>query len=466
MAKTLYDKLWEDHHIHSYDNGYSLIYIDRHLIHEVTSPQAFEGLKKANRELWNKKSIMAVPDHNVPTIMRDSGIKDPISKIQVEALNENCKKHNLLKFDLNDVRQGIVHVVGPEQGIVLPGMTVVCGDSHTSTHGALGALAFGIGTSEVEHVLATQCLLKQKSKNMNINIIGEMPDYFYSKDLALKIISNIGTAGGTGYAIEYTGNSIKELSMEARMTLCNMTIEAGATTGLIAVDEKTISYIKDKPYSPKGEQFNKAKKYWENLNSDAGASYDKSINIDINKSSPMITWGTSPEMAVNIDGKLPDLEDEKFLLKKQDLKNAFSYMGLKEKQNVNSIKLDKIFIGSCTNSRIEDLRVVADIVKGKRIAKNIKSAIIVPGSGLVKKEAEKEGLDKVFIKSGFEWRSPGCSMCLGMNDDKLSEYERCASTSNRNFEGRQGRLGRTHLVSPATAAAAAIYGHFVDIREL
>ncbi len=466
MAKTLYDKLWEDHHIHSYDNGYSLIYIDRHLIHEVTSPQAFEGLKKANRELWNKKSIMAVPDHNVPTIMRDSGIKDPISKIQVEALNENCKKHNLLKFDLNDVRQGIVHVVGPEQGIVLPGMTVVCGDSHTSTHGALGALAFGIGTSEVEHVLATQCLLKQKSKNMNINIIGEMPDYFYSKDLALKIISNIGTAGGTGYAIEYTGNSIKELSMEARMTLCNMTIEAGATTGLIAVDEKTISYIKDKPYSPKGDQFNKAKKYWENLNSDAGASYDKSINIDINKSSPMITWGTSPEMAVNIDGKLPDLEDEKFLLKKQDLKNAFSYMGLKEKQNVNSIKLDKIFIGSCTNSRIEDLRVVADIVKGKRIAKNIKSAIIVPGSGLVKKEAEKEGLDKIFIKSGFEWRSPGCSMCLGMNDDKLSEYERCASTSNRNFEGRQGRLGRTHLVSPATAAAAAIYGHFVDIREL
>ena len=466
MAKTLYDKLWEDHHIHSYDNGYSLIYIDRHLIHEVTSPQAFEGLKKANRELWNKKSIMAVPDHNVPTIMRDSGIKDPISKIQVEALNENCKKHNLLKFDLNDVRQGIVHVVGPEQGIVLPGMTVVCGDSHTSTHGALGALAFGIGTSEVEHVLATQCLLKQKSKNMNINIIGEMPDYFYSKDLALKIISNIGTAGGTGYAIEYTGNSIKELSMEARMTLCNMTIEAGATTGLIAVDEKTISYIKDKPYSPKGDQFNKAKKYWENLNSDAGASYDKSINIDINKSSPMITWGTSPEMAVNIDGKLPDLEDEKFLLKKQDLKNAFSYMGLKEKQNVSSIKLDKIFIGSCTNSRIEDLRVVADIVKGKRIAKNIKSAIIVPGSGLVKKEAEKEGLDKIFIKSGFEWRSPGCSMCLGMNDDKLNEYERCASTSNRNFEGRQGRLGRTHLVSPATAAAAAIYGHFVDIREL
>jgi len=466
MAKTLYDKLWEEHHIHSYDNGYSLIYIDRHLIHEVTSPQAFEGLKKANRELWNKKSIMAVPDHNVPTIMRDSGIKDPISKIQVEALNENCKKHNLLKFDLNDVRQGIVHVVGPEQGIVLPGMTVVCGDSHTSTHGALGALAFGIGTSEVEHVLATQCLLKQKSKNMNINIIGEMPDYFYSKDLALKIISNIGTAGGTGYAIEYTGNSIKELSMEARMTLCNMTIEAGATTGLIAVDEKTISYIKDKPYSPKGDQFNKAKKYWENLNSDAGASYDKSINIDINKSSPMITWGTSPEMAVNIDGKLPDLEDEKFLLKKQDLKNAFSYMGLKEKQNVNSIKLDKIFIGSCTNSRIEDLRVVADIVKGKRIAKNIKSAIIVPGSGLVKKEAEKEGLDKIFIKSGFEWRSPGCSMCLGMNDDKLNEYERCASTSNRNFEGRQGRLGRTHLVSPATAAAAAIYGHFVDIREL
>jgi 3-isopropylmalate/(R)-2-methylmalate dehydratase large subunit len=466
MKKTLYDKLWDEHHIHSYDNGYSLIYIDKHLIHEVTSPQAFEGLKQEGREIWSKKSIMAVPDHNVPTTSREDGIKDPISKIQVDALNKNCKSNNLLKFDLEDIRQGIVHVVGPEQGILLPGMTVVCGDSHTSTHGALAALAFGIGTSEVEHVLATQCLLQKKSLNMNINITGEMPEHFYSKDLALLIISQIGTAGGTGYAIEYTGNAIRDLSMEARMTLCNMTIEAGATTGLVAVDKKTINYVENKPYSPKGEDFFEAKEYWKNLVSDKEAAYDKTIDVDISKSSPMITWGTSPEMAVSIDGKLPDLDDERFNSKKQDLLNAFSYMGLKEKQNVNSIELDKIFIGSCTNSRIEDLRIVADIVKNKKIANNIKSAIIVPGSGLVKEKAEKEGLDKVFLKSGFEWRSPGCSMCLGMNDDKLSEYERCASTSNRNFEGRQGRLSRTHLVSPATAAAAAIHGHFVDVRDI
>ena len=466
MKKTLYDKLWDEHHIHSYDNGYSLIYIDKHLIHEVTSPQAFEGLKQEGREIWSKKSIMAVPDHNVPTTSREDGIKDPISKIQVDALNKNCKSNNLLKFDLEDIRQGIVHVVGPEQGILLPGMTVVCGDSHTSTHGALAALAFGIGTSEVEHVLATQCLLQKKSLNMNINITGEMPEHFYSKDLALLIISQIGTAGGTGYAIEYTGNAIRDLSMEARMTLCNMTIEAGATTGLVAVDKKTINYVENKPYSPKGEDFFVAKEYWKNLVSDKEAAYDKTIDVDISKSSPMITWGTSPEMAVSIDGKLPDLDDERFISKKQDLLNAFSYMGLKEKQNVNSIELDKIFIGSCTNSRIEDLRIVADIVKNKKIANNIKSAIIVPGSGLVKEKAEKEGLDKVFLKSGFEWRSPGCSMCLGMNDDKLSEYERCASTSNRNFEGRQGRLSRTHLVSPATAAAAAIHGHFVDVRDI
>ncbi len=466
MKKTLYDKLWEEHHIHSYDNGYSLIYIDKHLIHEVTSPQAFEGLRQAGRDIWSKKSIMAVPDHNVPTTLREGGIKDPISKIQVDALNKNCKNNDLLKFDLEDIRQGIVHVVGPEQGILLPGMTVVCGDSHTSTHGALAALAFGIGTSEVEHVLATQCLLQKKSLNMNINIIGEMSEHFYSKDLALLIISQIGTAGGTGYAIEYTGSAIRNLSMEARMTLCNMTIEAGATTGLVAVDEKTISYVDKKPYSPKGEDFLEAKKYWKNLVSDKEAIYDKTIDVDISKSGPMVTWGTSPEMAVNIDGKLPDLEEERYVSKKQDLLNAFSYMGLKEKQNVNSIELDKIFIGSCTNSRIEDLRIVADIVKNKKIANNIKSAIIVPGSGLVKEKAEKEGLDKVFLKSGFEWRSPGCSMCLGMNDDKLSEYERCASTSNRNFEGRQGRLSRTHLVSPATAAAAAIHGHFVDVRDI
>jgi 3-isopropylmalate/(R)-2-methylmalate dehydratase large subunit len=466
MKKTLYDKLWDEHHIHTYENGYSLIYIDKHLIHEVTSPQAFEGLKHAGRDIWNKNSIMAVPDHNVPTIQRDDGIKDPISKLQVDALNKNCKNNDLLKFDLDDVRQGIVHVVGPEQGILLPGMTVVCGDSHTSTHGALAALAFGIGTSEVEHVLATQCLLQKKSLNMNIKVDGEMSKYFYSKDLALVIISQIGTAGGTGYAIEYTGSAIKNLSMESRMTLCNMTIEAGATTGLVAVDDTTIKYVQNRPYAPKEQNLAEAKNFWKNLTSDHGVHYDKTINIDISKSSPMITWGTSPEMAVNVDGKLPDLEDEKFSDKRQDLINAFNYMGLKEKQNVNSIELDKIFIGSCTNSRIEDLRIVADIVKNKKIAKNIKSAIIVPGSGLVKEEAEKEGLDKIFMKSGFEWRSPGCSMCLGMNDDKLSEYERCASTSNRNFEGRQGRLGRTHLVSPATAAAAAIHGHFVDVRDI
>ena len=466
MKKTLYDKLWEEHHIHTYENGYSLIYIDKHLIHEVTSPQAFEGLKKAGRNIWNKKSIMAVPDHNVPTTMRENGIKDPISKIQVDTLNKNCKSNDLLKFDLEDIRQGIVHVVGPEQGIILPGMTVVCGDSHTSTHGALASLAFGIGTSEVEHVLATQCLLQKKSLNMNIIVDGMMPDYFYSKDLALLIISKIGTAGGTGYAIEYTGSSISNLSMEARMTLCNMTIEAGATTGLVAVDDKTINYVENKPYAPKGKDFIEAKRYWKNLISDIDSVYDKTLNIDVDKSSPMITWGTSPEMAVGIDENLPDLNDEKFSSKRQDLKNAFSYMGLKEKQNVNSIKLDKIFIGSCTNSRIEDLRIVADIVKNKKVAKNIKSAIIVPGSGLVKEKAENEGLDKIFTKSGFEWRSPGCSMCLGMNDDKLNEFERCASTSNRNFEGRQGRLGRTHLVSPATAAAAAIHGHFVDVRDI
>ena len=466
MKKTLYDKLWDEHHIYSYDNGYSLIYINKHLIHEVTSPQAFEGLKQAGRSIWRKKSVMAVPDHNVPTTLREAGIKDPISRIQVDALNKNCKTNDLLKFDLEDIRQGIVHVVGPEQGIILPGMTVVCGDSHTSTHGALAALAFGIGTSEVEHVLATQCLLQKKSLNMNIKVNGKMPEYFYSKDLALLIISQIGTAGGTGYAIEYTGNAIRDLSMEARMTLCNMTIEAGATTGLVAVDEKTISYGENKPYSPKGENFSSAKKSWENLTSDNDALYDKTIDIDISESSPMITWGTSPEMAVGIDGKLPSLDDERFSSKRQDLLNAFSYMGLKEKQSVNSIELDKIFIGSCTNSRIEDLRIVADIVKNKKIANNIKSAIIVPGSGLVKEKAENEGLDKIFTKSGFEWRSPGCSMCLGMNDDKLNEYERCASTSNRNFEGRQGRLGRTHLVSPATAAAAAIHGHFVDVRDM
>ncbi len=466
MKKTLYDKLWDEHHVHSYGNGYSLIYIDKHLIHEVTSPQAFDGLKQAGRDIWNKKSIMAVPDHNVPTRFREIGIKDPISKIQVETLNKNCSNNNLLKFDLDDIRQGIVHVVGPEQGIVLPGMTVVCGDSHTSTHGALAALAFGIGTSEVEHVLATQCLLMKKSLNMNIHIIGIMPEHFYSKDLALLIISQIGTAGGTGYAIEYTGQSIKKLSIEARMTLCNMTIEAGATTGLIASDNTTISYIENRPFSPKGASLVRAKKYWENLVSDKNVSYDKTININISNATPMVTWGTSPEMAVGVNENLPALDDERFAAKKEDLLNAFNYMDLKEKQSVKSIKLDKIFIGSCTNSRIEDLRIVANIVKNKKISKNIKSAIIVPGSGLVKEEAENEGLDKIFIKAGFEWRSPGCSMCLGMNDDKLEEYERCASTSNRNFEGRQGRLGRTHLVSPATAAAAAIYGHFVDVRDI
>ena len=465
MGKTLYDKLWEDHCVHTYENGYSLLYVDRHLIHEVTSPQAFDGIKISDRRLWRKESIMAVPDHNVPTIDREGQINDPISKIQVDKLDENCKAYNLLKFDLQDERQGIVHVVGPEQGLTVPGMLVVCGDSHTSTHGAMSCLAFGIGTSEVEHVLATQCILKQKALNMNVKVLGDMGEYFYAKDLALLIISKIGTAGGTGCAIEYTGRAIEDLSMESRMTLCNMTIEAGATTGLIGVDKKTIEYIEGKPYSPKGDLFTNAKKYWKSLKSDDNCTYDKVFEIDVSKQDPMVTWGTSPEMASAVNDYIPDLNNIEYSNKAEDFKNALEYMGLKPKQKINSIYLDKIFIGSCTNSRIEDLRVVAGIVKGKKVSDKIKSAIIVPGSGLVKKEAEKEGLDKIFIECGFEWRSPGCSMCLGMNDDQLDAYERCASTSNRNFEGRQGRLGRTHLVSPAMAAAAAIHGHFVDVRD-
>ena len=463
--KTLYDKLWDEHHIHSFDNGYSLIYIDRHLIHEVTSPQAFEGLKQAGRNIWSKKSIMAVPDHNVPTKMRENGIKDPISKIQVDALDKNCKNNNLLKFDLEDIRQGIVHVVGPEQGILLPGMTVVCGDSHTSTHGALAALAFGIGTSEVEHVLATQTLMQKKSKNLRINVNGNLPKGVTAKDVILKIIGTIGTAGGTGYVIEFAGDVIKNLSMEERMTVCNMTIEAGARAGLIAPDEKTFSYLKGKTMSPKGENWNKAVKFWRTLYSDKDCKFDKEINIDGKNIEPLVTWGTSPQDVSPVTGIVPDPENEKNEDRKMAMKRSLEYMGLKANTKISDIKIDKIFIGSCTNGRIEDLRLAADLLKGKRIADTV-SAMVVPGSGLVKEQAEKEGLDKIFKNAGFEWREPGCSMCLGMNPDQLKPKERCASTSNRNFEGRQGRGGRTHLVSPGMAIAAAIKGRLTDVREI
>ena len=465
MKKTLYDKLWHDHLVKPLGDGFDLLYIDRHLVHEVTSPQAFEGLKLSNRKIWNVKSIVAVPDHNVPTTNRLNGIEDKISRTQVEALNDNCKTFGLMQFNLEDSRQGIVHVVGPEQGIVLPGMTVVCGDSHTSTHGALACLAFGIGTSEVEHVMATQCIIKKKAKNMLVNVEGSNSDFIFSKDIALHIIGQIGTAGGTGYAIEYKGNIINEMSIESRMTLCNMTIEAGATTGLIAFDEKTFDYINDKPYSPSGKNLEKAKKSWNDLFSDEGSKFEKVINVDIKNINPMVTWGTSPEMVSNVNGRVPQVDDD--LIKDHEgYQKALDYMGLVSGQSINSIVLDKVFIGSCTNSRIEDLRVVAKVVDGKKVSKTIKKAIIVPGSGVVKEQAEKEGLDEIFIKAGFEWRNPGCSMCLGMNDDQLGPYERCISTSNRNFEGRQGRLGRTHLASPATAAASAIKGNIADAREL
>ncbi|AGF48225.1 3-isopropylmalate/(R)-2-methylmalate dehydratase large subunit [Candidatus Kinetoplastibacterium oncopeltii TCC290E] len=465
MAKTLYDKLWNAHVVRKESDGTSLIYIDRHLLHEVTSPQAFEGLSISNRKPWRINANLAVADHNVPTSNRGNGIDDPISKLQVDTLDNNCEKYGIVEFKMNDLRQGIVHVVGPEQGATLPGMTIVCGDSHTSTHGAIGALAFGIGTSDVEHVLATQTLLMKKNKNMLINVEGVVPDGCSAKDIILYIIGVIGTAGGTGYAIEFAGKAISDLSVEGRMTICNMAIEAGARSGLVAVDSKTISYFNGLPFSPKGEMWDKAVKYWESLHSDEGAIFDSIITIDANKIQPQVTWGTSPEMVLPVSAKVPNPNNEKDPVKRNSIERALSYMGLLPDTPIVDIQIDKVFIGSCTNSRIEDLRAAASVVNGRRISSNIKLAMVVPGSGLVKKQAEKEGLDKIFIDAGFEWRDPGCSMCLAMNSDKLNPGERCASTSNRNFEGRQGQGSRTHLLSPTMAAAAAIAGHFVDYRE-
>jgi 3-isopropylmalate/(R)-2-methylmalate dehydratase large subunit len=467
--QTLYDKLWQGHIVHEESDkpdGMALVYIDRHLVHEVTSPQAFEGLRIAGRKPWRLDSILAVADHNVPTTERSHGITDPVSRLQVDTLDQNCEDLGITEFKMTDLRQGIVHVVGPEQGATLPGMTVVCGDSHTSTHGAFACLAFGIGTSEVEHALATQCLLLKKAKAMQILVEGDLGPGVTAKDIALAIIGKIGTAGGNGYAIEFAGNAIRELSMEARMTLCNMAIEGGARAGMIAVDDTTIDYIKGRPFAPRGDLWEGATTYWRTLKSDEGASFDRVVTLDASQIKPQVTWGTSPEMVTTIDGRVPDPAQVTDTVKRHDMENALKYMGLTPNLPISEIYLDKIFIGSCTNSRIEDLRAAAVVVRGRHIAANIKLAMVVPGSGLVKRQAEEEGLDKVFRDAGFEWREPGCSMCLAMNDDRLSAGERCASTSNRNFEGRQGPGGRTHLVSPAMAAAAAVAGHFVDVREI
>ncbi|MBF6647401.1 3-isopropylmalate dehydratase large subunit [Methylobacter sp. BlB1] len=462
-GKTLYDKLWEDHVVCTQDDGSSLIYIDRQLLHEVTSPQAFEGLRMEGRKPWRQSRNLAVADHNVPTTDRHKGIADPVSHLQVETLDQNCAEFGITEFDMADERQGIVHVVGPEQGATLPGMTVVCGDSHTSTHGASGALAFGIGTSEVEHVLATQCLVQKKAKNMLINVNGQTGPGVTAKDIVLAIIGRIGTAGGTGYTIEFAGNAIRGLSMEGRMTVCNMAIEAGARAGLIAVDDVTIDYYRNRPYSPKGSDWFMAERMWQRLHSDPDAVFDKVVEIDAATIKPQVTWGTSPELVVAVDESIPDPALETNPVKQQSMIRSLEYMDLKAGQAITDIRLDKVFIGSCTNSRIEDLRAAAAVAKGKKVASNIRQALVVPGSGLVKSQAESEGLDKIFIEAGFEWRDPGCSMCLAMNADRLEPGERCASTSNRNFEGRQGYGGRTHLVSPAMAAAAAIAGHFVDV---
>lgn len=464
-AKTLYDKLWDDHVVRSEDDGTALLYIDRHLVHEVTSPQAFEGLRMADRKPWRVSSILAVPDHNVPTTERAAGITDPVSKIQVETLDSNCREFGLTEFDMTDVRQGIVHVIGPEQGATLPGMTVVCGDSHTSTHGAFGALAFGIGTSEVEHVLATQCLLQKKSKNMLVSVDGEVHEGITAKDIVLAIIGEIGTAGGTSYAIEFGGDAIRALSMEGRMTVCNMAIEAGARAGMVAVDQTTIDYVAGRPYSPTGDVWEQAVTYWRGLVSDPDAHFDKVVRIDAGKIKPQVTWGTSPEMVVAIDAAVPNPDSINDSVKADGMRKALAYMGLEAGTPIDQIKVDKVFIGSCTNSRIEDLRAAAKVADGKKVAGNVLVAMVVPGSGLVKQQAEAEGLDKIFIEAGFEWREPGCSMCLAMNADRLEPGERCASTSNRNFEGRQGQGGRTHLVSPAMAAAAAVHGHFIDVTR-
>jgi 3-isopropylmalate/(R)-2-methylmalate dehydratase large subunit len=461
--KTLFDKIWSHHLVNSHDDGTCLIYIDRHLVHEVTSPQAFEGLRNNNRKVHRPESTFAVADHNVPTSDRSKGIDNEESRIQVETLENNCKEFGVTLFPLLDKRQGIVHIVGPEQGITQPGMTIVCGDSHTATHGAFGALAFGIGTSEVEHVLASQTLIQQPAKNMKISVNGNLKSGVTAKDIILHIIGVIGTAGGTGYVIEYTGEAIQSLSMEGRMTICNMSIEAGARAGLIAPDEKTFNYIKGRPYAPKGEDWDKALAFWKSLPSDENASYDKEININAEDITPQITWGTSPQDVAPINGKVPNPEIIKDSNRRKAVERSLEYMGLEPNQEIEKIKIDKVFIGSCTNGRIEDLREVARVVEGKKVSVE---AMIVPGSGLVKEQAEVEGLDKIFIEAGFDWREPGCSMCLAMNPDQLKPKERCASTSNRNFEGRQGREGRTHLVSPAVAAASAIKGTFAQESDL
>ena len=469
MAQTLYDKIWQAHDVGQRADGNSLLYIDLQLLHEVTSPQAFEGLQLAERPLWRVNANLATPDHNVPTTDRDkgfAGITDEIALAQVVTLDENCKKFGVQQFEINDPRQGIVHVVGPEQGATLPGMTIVCGDSHTSTHGAFAALAQGIGTSEVEHVMATQCLVQNKAKNFAINVSGSLAPGVTAKDLVLAIIGRLGTAGATGHTIEYRGAAIGELSMEARMTLCNMAIEAGARAGLVAVDDTTIDYIAGRPFAPKGEQWDQAVAYWRTLVSDDDAEFDQILDIDASQVAPQVTWGTSPEMVSGVDQQVPDPQSMSDSVQAESARLALDYMGLQPHQPITEIKLDRIFIGSCTNARIEDLRAAAAVIGNGHVANNVKQALVVPGSGLVKAQAEKEGLAQVFIDAGFEWRAAGCSMCLGMNPDQLGNGEHCASTSNRNFEGRQGYGGRTHLVSPAMAAAAAVAGHFVDVREI
>lgn len=469
-AKTLYDKLWDDHLVKQRSDGSSLIYIDRHLLHEVTSPQAFEGLQLAGRTPWRLDANVATPDHNVPTSKAEraqgiAGIEDDTSRIQVQTLDDNCKTFNVMQFDINDVRQGVVHVVGPEQGLVLPGMTVVCGDSHTATHGAMGCLAHGIGTSEVEHVLATQCLVQKKMKNMLVKIDGVLGAGVTAKDVVLAVIGKIGTAGGNGHAIEFGGQVFRDMSMEGRMTVCNMAIEAGARVGMVAVDDKTVDYVKGRPFSPTGEQWDQALAYWSTLHSDADAVFDTVVEMSGGEIEPQVSWGTSPEMVVPVTAVVPTLTDAKDEVQREAWTRAYQYMGLNAGQALADIQLDRVFIGSCTNSRIEDLRDAAAVIKGRKVASTIKQAMVVPGSGLVKAQAEQEGLDKVFTEAGFQWREPGCSMCLAMNADKLQAGEHCASTSNRNFEGRQGNGGRTHLVSPAMAAAAALAGHFVDVRH-
>ncbi|TDR45482.1 3-isopropylmalate dehydratase large subunit [Pseudomonas brenneri] len=469
-GKTLYDKLWDSHEVKRRDDGSSLIYIDRHIIHEVTSPQAFEGLRLAGRKPWRVDSIIATPDHNVPTTPERKGgieaIADQVSRLQVQTLDDYCDEYGITEFKMNDVRQGIVHVIGPEQGATLPGMTVVCGDSHTSTHGAFGALAHGIGTSEVEHVFATQCLVAKKMKNMLVLVEGTLPFGVTAKDIVLAVIGKIGTAGGNGHAIEFAGSAIRDLSIEGRMTICNMSIEAGARVGMVAADEKTVEYVKGRPFAPQGADWDAAVEAWKDLVSDKDAVFDTVVELDAAQIKPQVSWGTSPEMVLAVDQNVPDPAKEADLVKRGSIERALKYMGLKANQAITDIQLDRVFIGSCTNSRIEDLRSAAVIAKGRKVAATIKQAIVVPGSGLVKAQAEAEGLDKIFLEAGFEWREPGCSMCLAMNPDRLESGEHCASTSNRNFEGRQGAGGRTHLVSPAMAAAAAVNGRFIDVREL